>query len=552
MMDKAKHRKKMKYRSFLILLSLLPLAVGAQNLTGRITCDGRGVRGVPVSDGDVVTLTDRDGRYAFESAKRNGYVFYTLPRGFEPEMSDGFNPRIWARLTSKDLKVAEQHDFRLVKRKNDNYRMIIGADTHLANRIEDLKQFQEGFIPCLEKERQAADGQPVYSMLLGDLTWDKFWTQNKYNLHDFLRTCRDMHYSVPLFPVIGNHDNDPSVPASSETDFLASGPWRDIICPNYYSFNLGRVHYVVLDDIVYKNEDTRPKYAKGVVGSRNYDGKITEEQFRWLEQDLSYVSYSTPIVVALHIPVTRLDDKFRTVTDKLAGRTTLRLFDALREYKNVHVVSGHTHYNYNTHPEEYKNAMEHNIAAVCATWWGTGYVSGRHLCTDGTPGGYSLWSVKGKKLRWEYHSMEPNGELQMRVYDMNAVRDLYRHDETAKKMLAKYPNRQDYGKIADNVILVNAFAYDDDWKVEILEDGRRLDVKRVLAEDPLHTLSYDLPLLKEKGAVGAGSQTRRTSHIFEAQASSATSTVTVRVTDSFGRKHEKTLQRPAAFTLSEW
>ncbi len=542
----------MKYRSFLFFLSLLPLVVAAQNLTGRITCDGRGVRGVPVSDGDAVTVTDSEGRYALQSEKRNGYVFYTLPRGYEPEMADGFNPQFWARLQSADLQVAEEHNFQLVKRKNDNYRMIIGADTHLAQRIGDLKQFREGFIPCLDKERQAANGQPVYSMLLGDLTWDKFWTRNNYNLHDFLRTCREMNYSVPLFPVIGNHDNDPSVPASSETDFLASGPWRDIICPNYYSFNLGRVHYVVLDDIVYKNEDTGDKYAAGVVGSRNYDGKITEEQFRWLEKDLSYVSRSTPIVVALHIPVTRLDADFSTITDKLAGGSTLRLFDALKEYKNVHVVSGHTHYNYHTHPAEYPNVMEHNIAAVCATWWGTGYVSGRHLCTDGTPGGYSLWSVKGKKLRWEYHSMEPNGELQMRVFDMNAVRDLYRNDDRAKDLLAKYPNRQDYGQIADNLILVNCFAYDDDWKVEILEEGRPLDVKRVWNEDPLHTLAYDLPLLKTNGKVGGGSQTRRNTHSFEAQASSATSTVTVRVTDSFGRKHEKTLRRPATFSLSEW
>ena len=543
------------YTRFLYAVALLlsaVLSISAQNITGRITCGGRGVRDVIVSDGDEVTQTDKGGYYALQSQKRNGYVFYTLPRGYEPVVEDGFNPRFWSPLHSYDLSEVEVVDFKLTKAKNDRYNILIGADTHLANRSSDLDQFREGFIPCLEKERVMADGRPLYSMLLGDLSWDVYWTQNRFNLHDFMRTLKEMSYDTMLWPVIGNHDNDPSVPSSVETDFLSSAPWRSIVCPNYYSFNLGRVRYVVLDDIYYRNDDDGGKYAEGVAGSRNYDGRITEEQFRWLEKDLSLVrDKTTPIVIALHIPVTRLSgNDFSTVTDKLAGGCSLRLFDALKAFQTVHVVSGHTHRNYTTHPSEYPNVTEHNIAAVCAVWWNSGRISGRHNCKDGTPGGYSLWQVNGKKVRWQYHSMEENGESQMRVYDMNTVRNFYRNDADMRAFLQKYPDRMDYAQWAENVVMVNVFAYDDDWKVELLEEGVPLSVERVVAEDPFHTLTYDLPAFCKNGSPSPGSMSNRNMHMFQAKARTATAQVTARVTDSFGQVYEHTIRRPHLYDLN--
>ena len=110
--------KSVKSMQVMGLLFLVALSAGAQNLTGRIICDGRGVKDVVVSDGDEVTLTDREGYYALQSQKRNGYVFYTLPRGYEPELLAGFNPQFWAALNTPDLSATEVHDFRLKKVKN--------------------------------------------------------------------------------------------------------------------------------------------------------------------------------------------------------------------------------------------------------------------------------------------------------------------------------------------------------------------------------------------------------------------------------------------------
>jgi hypothetical protein len=40
--------------------------------------------------------------------------------------------------------------------------------------------------------------------------------------------------------------------------------------PNYYSFNIGKAHYVVLDNIVYKNTPNAKK-TNNISGKRDYD-----------------------------------------------------------------------------------------------------------------------------------------------------------------------------------------------------------------------------------------------------------------------------------------
>lgn len=213
------------------------MAALAQNVTGTVTCGGAGVSGVAVSDGINVVTTDKQGRYALQTDKANGYVFISIPRGYTVDMADGFSPQFWQKLSDAKVETAEVHNFKLTYSPADDYVMIIGADSHLARRIGDRKTYKNGYIASLkyEKEKAAESQLPTYSMILGDLTWDNFWYANKYTLRNFMDDQRKMHYPVPLFPVIGNHDNDPAVPHSANTDFLAAKLWRDVVCPNYYS-----------------------------------------------------------------------------------------------------------------------------------------------------------------------------------------------------------------------------------------------------------------------------------------------------------------------------
>ena len=538
----------------LLAAALAALASQAHNITGRVTCGGHGIAGVAVSDGITVTTTDAGGYYSMTSGKMNGYVFVTVPRGYEPACRDGFDPQFWQLLNHPDSTVAEVHDFDLNRVDNDNYTLIVGADTHLARRLGDRKAYKRGFIARLKQEKKQAQarGERIYSILLGDLTWDLYWYANKYNLVDFMADQATYGYPIPLFPVMGNHDNDGAVkPLTDNTDLLASKPWRTFVCPNYYSFNLGRVHYIVLDDIFYTNSGTAS--GTGMAGGRGYLDQVTDEELSWLVKDLQLVTdKSTPIIVMFHIPQFRLNSSFATYG---AGRNYAALAACFNDFKTVHFMSGHTHYNYTAHPS-YRNITEHNIAAICATWWWTGRLQNTNYaynyCQDGSPAGYSYWTVDGDSLQWKYKSIASNGDAQMRIYDMNAVKNFMATEATAKALVKAYPGTvPTFGTYSDNAVLTNVFAYDTDWRVEVHEGVQyTLAANRLAAYDPLHVLAYDYYRYKSVGAITTTFATSTNYHMFLSQAHTSYLPITVKVTDSFGQVYYKTIQRPQSYVVT--
>lgn len=481
------------------------------------------------------------------SNKQLGYVFYTLPGGYEPVLADGFNPQFWAPLTSNDHNVNEVHDFTLRRVDNECHTVIFAADTHLARRCSDRAYFKTGLIASLNQEVERASGTPIYSVLLGDLTWDVFWTQNNYNLNDFMADMKHFNYPMTLWPVIGNHDHDPSVPAGDNTDEEAAAAWRKIVCPNYYSFNLGKVHYVVLDDIQYLNiAYDGEEYSEGVAGSRNYRGVITPEQLQWLSKDLALVDYSTPVVVCLHIPAWNLNYNF---SHSARLDNTYTLSSLLNKYEQAHIVSGHTHINYTVRPSYFSHVTEHNVAATCGSLWQTAIISGHHVCQDGSPAGYLRWTVNDDDLQWSFKPIH-EGESQMRLYDMNTVRSFYRSNATMRAILNEYPSRVDYADINDNVVMVNVFSYAPGWQVTICEGNEMLSCERVCTEDPFHTIAYDVPRYNTSGYYSTYYVTNPSTHIFKAQATTADRPITVRVIDNFGNVQIKSIQRPHSYNLS--
>ncbi len=538
-------------RTFLLLFLIgWAATMVAQNVRGCVRCGSVRLAGVAVSDGDTVVVTDDQGNYAFDSKKRNGYVFCSIPRGCEATLTDGFQPQFWQAFKyPNSTGVTERINFTLKEAENDAYTLIVASDAHLANRNGDLNQFKTGFVERVREEKKAAQGR-IYSLILGDLTWDAYWYSRKFGLQEFLNACKSSNYPIALFPVIGNHDNDAAVPAGEECDFLSSAPWRKMIGPTYYSFNLGRVHFVVLDDVYYKNEDTGETYNEGIVGSRNNEPRITDEQMNWLRQDIALANPEKPLVIALHRPLwrVRFNNSFETYAG-LEGNQSMEIGELVKNFRQVHVVSGHTHYNVNAHPLQYPNIWEHTVASICATQWWTGKLTNHHICKDGSPGGYYVWSIDGDQMKWQYHSIEKNGNLQMRLYDMNTVKYFFTHDNVALKMHAAYPSRTQYADFEDNSVLINVFAYDNDWKVEAFEGTKSRPVTRIVNEDPFHTIAYDVARFAEAGTYTSEFITGKTTHLFSFSTTSSISPVTVRVTDSFGNVYVQTIQRPHPFNL---
>lgn len=513
-------------------------------IKGTVRSGKHGLEGVVVSDGVEVTKTDRHGIYYLASQKKHGFVFISVPGNYEVD-TDGSMPVFFKRL-EKPAGIMEEKDFELKPVNNDRHVVLAMADMHLAGLSDDVAQFRSGFIRDANRliDSCRATGVRVYGLTLGDMTWDGYWYKNGFGLPQYLAEISSLH--CPVFHVMGNHDNDPYI----ADDFGAAATYRRLIGPTYYSFNLGKVHYVVLDDTEYLNNGG----ATGTVGKRNYKAAIGSEQLAWLRKDLAALPDSTtPVVVALHIPLHRtpaLEDR----PEKENGyrlEDASALLDALQRH-NVHLLSGHIHINYtvNAGPDK---LMEHNTAAICATWWKTGSTGfpGNHICKDGSPGGYGVWEANGQDLQWYYKAVGFGREYQFRAYDLNTVAitpavHTPKADAPHRALLSRYAGP--YSTPAEtNEVLINVWGYDPAWKVEVYEDGISLPVKQVEATDPLHIISYTAPLLNTNSKPKEEFSSIHTTHMFRVSASSPTSTLRIRVTDRFGSVYTEDMARPKAF-----
>lgn len=511
-------------------------------LKGIVFCDGKGVPGVVVSDGYEVTVTDSDGIYYLPSAKQNKFVFISLPGNYEVAASDNI-PQFFRRLAGGST--VEQHDFSLVRADNSKHVVIPLADWHLANRNDDLAQFSNGIVPDVNAtiSSYSGTGTKVYGLAMGDMTWDAYWYENNFRLPNYIPEMKKIN--CPMFNLIGNHDNDPYIAG----DIEAEQPYRDLIGPTYYSFNLGEVHYVVLDNIQYINSGG----SQGVVGDRSYSDVIVSAQTSWLQKDLAAITdKSTPLVILMHSPLwtnPTLDGNGQQVSS-FALNNGSTLVSLLGAFEKVHVITGHTHINYTV---ESGSVIEHNTAAVSATWWWTGKTgyANNHICKDGSPGGYGVWEINGRDIKWYYKSMGYPKNYQFRTYDLNKVHITAAAfaPNSTDAALAEYagvyatPNQV-------NDVLINVWGYDPLWTVEVKEGATSLPVTRVLAQDPLHIISYEAKRLNAGAVPTSSFVTGNTAHMFRVRASSATSTLTVTVTDRFGNVYTETMTRPKEFTWS--
>lgn len=516
------------------------------SICGHIRCNGNPVEGVVVSDGISVTLSDSQGYYSIKSDKSTGYVFISVP-GDYTVTADNNIPAIHQPL-SLPADQREIHDFNLLKASNSSYTLLIHADHHLANRTEDISQFKKLFIPdanAIIADRQSK-GRNVYSISLGDISWEQFWTSNNFGLKDAVDCLSSL--SCPVYHTIGNHDNNPYISG----DWGSADLFRTYISPTYYSFNIGEIHYVVLDDVIYNN----PGASSSTMGDRSYDRAVPQSQLEWLKADLGVIAdKSTPLVICAHVPF--MGDPSLAGQTALTKRNLLNMQEiesVLSDFSNITFFSGHYHRNYTVISQYDSKFMEHNVAAVCGTLWWTGKsgYAGNHLCTDGSPGGYGILEVDGRSIKYSYKGLGKAEDYQFRVYDLNTTRinEASVTNSSHKNKVSDYAGEY-YSAATPNGILINVFNWGPDWKIEVSEEGNPLSVTRVKAKDPLHILSYECQRLSH-GAIPTSTSTLMTQnsiHFFKAVASKATSTITIKVTDANGREYIQTMTRPKAFTL---
>ena len=515
---------------------------------GIVSSAGVGVENVVVSDGAEVTVTNEKGIYQLKSAKKWGYVFISVPSGYEVP-SVGVLPQ-FHRALKNSADVVERADFKLEKVDGqDSYKIFMLGDMHLANRTGDLGQFAQ-FTSDLTDYMTRHKGEKMYALTLGDMTWDLYWYSNSYYFPQYLNTVNSQIKNLQIFHTMGNHDND----FQTRSDYDAAVKYVDQICPTYYSFNIGKVHYVVMDDIDCSSYDGTE--------SRNYVASLSAEQLDWLAKDLSHVAKTTPVVVAMHAQVFYpTTSGFKIDHDQV---NTLRLFDILDGY-TVRFVTGHTHKLFNVTPDapivDGHNFREYNSGSVCASWWWSGNLTpGIHIGTDGTPGGYGIWDVTGTDFQCLYKSTGWPEEYQFRSYDLNNVHfsmadvPLMPSDISAsvKNAYMQYVNA--YPQNNDNEVLINIWNWNSDWTLSVVDENRKtLPYTEVWAYDPLHIAALSVKRFNNAGLKSTPSFiTDKFTHFFKVKADDADTDLVITVKDEFGNEWTENMQRPKAFSTDAY
>ena len=440
-------------------------------------------------------------------------------------------------------------DFSLKKVSGqDKHTMLVFGDIHLADRNEDRKQFNE-FVRDVNACVAAHAGGKIYALTLGDMTWDLYWKDRKYGFAEYLADAAAIK-GLPIFHTIGNHDHSMYFPGDVET----VAEYKQKVAPTYYSFNIGKVHYVVLDNIECTNSTPATDRTDGAY-KRTYNCALVDEAIEWLKKDLALVPKSTPLVFTMHAPL-------YSATGGYSLSPAAQFEQIVSGYDQVQVFTGHTHRMYNIDNLASKHLFEHNAGAVCATWWWSAHLTpGVHVATDGAPGGYSVVDIDGTSFQWVFKATGRDASYQFRSYDRNRMeitpeKYVSSGDAAHKAALARYTSSWS-APSNENYVYLNVWNYDPSWKIEVTEGGTKLDVERLSAErDPLHIIAFTAKRLNSNVGFntdgGINFDTGTNGHMFRVKAASATSTLEIKVTDRFGKVYTESMARPKTFSTDTY
>ena len=470
-------------KKIIIAISLIAgavLSAGAKNINGTVKdTEGKGVSGVVVSDGLNTALTDAKGRYAIDTDSESRYVFISTPAGYKSATLEG------ETLYYKKLGAPRKYDFVVEKKAKDdtNHNIIVIADPQISE-ADELPEL-EVHAKDIGEFVKTLDGDDVFGLCLGDIVG---WDHSLYPRYNKVMS----HAGIEFRNVMGNHD----MTNYGDRHETSMKDYEKMFGPSWYSFNVGKVHYVVLNDNFFIGRDWY------------YIGYLENRQLEWLKNDLSYVPKGSTVIVSLHIPTTlsEADRKafvYTDISEIMANKAGL--YNLLQPYKSL-ILSGHMHTGNNQVISE--NLMEHNVTGLCGAWWCGPF------CIDGAPVGYKLYEIDGDQITWQY---KPSGlplDAQFKIY----VDDPH------------HPG----------CVVANVWDYDPLWKVEYFEDGVKVcDMERFKAQDPDAREYYKDPSSLKRNWVWA----MPTENLFRANYSPDAKVLEVRVTDRFGRNFVKTVSR---------
>lgn len=521
-------------------------------IKGYVRCNGNPIADVVVSDGLLCTKTNVNGFYSLKSNLADTkFVTVSIPSGYTAPTDANGLPIFYHRVTdsekSKNLCVAD-FSFNKISNNADRYTLLVGADPQPRastagydnNAYHSLDCCEDLYRDMREKAATITD-RNVYGLMLGDIVHE-----NMSLFDNYIAGIKTLGF--PMFNIIGNHDND----STAANDVEGRRKFEEKLGPAYYSFNIGKIHFVVLDNLIMKpNSDGHLK---------DYSQGLTDEIWQWLQNDLAHVDRSSTIMVAAHSPM------FRKIDNTNRGAQYRNEYGNLfAEFVKAHIWTGHAHttYNYNyAASSEWSAIEEHTVARSTGELWTNEYLSG------GTPRGYTVVEVDGDNISWyfkptiyqtgsfvstKYTSKKPNYTYRDWNYS-NGVAKMKSDNSTLSEayQMKVYKPGQYHNTYADmiagnpvnNYVYVNVFLWDNKWNkpkyngVEMEQVGYKDAYCLATYEIQNHYNLYGYKL-KDDASYVPGDNDIHT--IFRAVENRSSGSGTVTVTDRFGNNYASTI-----------
>ncbi len=429
--------------------------------------DGKPLEGVLVSDGLYVTKTDASGAYGLPGYPGGtDYVFVSTPSGYSAPVRDGI-PVFWIFLKDASKGSDGKYhglDFTLEKIADpERFSIIIYADPQPRSRSDGYDRLAyhsldvcEDMYKDMKEQVGKMGGRPVYGICLGDVVH-----RDLSLIPDYKRGMAGT--GIISYHVIGNHDHD--VTKSSDRD--AARTFESHFGPVNYSFNLGKFHIVVLDNMI------APVTESGRI-SDNCGNGLTDEIWEWLQNDLVATGPKVELIVCAHSPMFRLPGgKDRSANHAADYRKILSRFP------KVYAFAGHTHISHNYVNIDDPVIETHTLTRVTGQLWTNEYVS-----DNGTPRGYIVAEYDHGKFSWKYKPLYYQTGAWDASYGGNSKKPSYTWRDwnyIGGRALLKssgQPLDDNYqmqlfapGVYEANKLYANIFLWDELWETPVFEYG---------------------------------------------------------------------------------
>jgi hypothetical protein len=349
------------------------------NGNGVFDAGEQGIEGVCVSNGVQVAMTGVDGRWELPGNQGKS-VFVIKPSGYAVPVNEDNLPRYF-HPTVEDQQASEIH-FPLRKvTEQSTFSALFFGDTQ-ARGLKEVNFIMHDVV------EECIGTDAAFGVSLGDIVADD------PNL--FAEVSQGIgQIGIPWYNIFGNHDHDRGENINEEKDKT----FRKYFGPSTYAFEYGEVAFIGLNN-VYFNPDGK------------YRAHLTDNQLEFIGAYLSNVPESKLVVLMMHIPVVRIDNK-----DKL--------YSLLGNRKNTFSISGHVHEQIHVFVDEemgWKGQEPHHHlinATVCGSWWcGLHDEAGIPHATmnDGAPNGYSVITFNGNEYSIRFKAARKPAGYQMNIY----------------------------------------------------------------------------------------------------------------------------------------